>query len=121
MHNLKRVFEEAKSADHAACDAGEDLLVANAALVNLVERTGVHVFHTVIDAALNEEGTVELHNLRGNSPVEDVELHEDPVELGLVELEVDLLHRHDNLGRLMEDPLDGAVLALAEFFLKLEL
>jgi hypothetical protein len=81
--------------------------------------------------------------------VKDVELHEDSVEFRLVELEVNLLqnrtqeekrridsaigcqggvvgrktnlHGHHDLCRLVEDPLNGTVLTLAEFLFQLEL
>jgi hypothetical protein len=91
MHNLERVLEEAKARHDVLGDGGEDLLVFDAARVDLVERAGVHEFHAVVDARLNEEGAVEFDDLRRDRPVEDVELHQDAIELGLVEFEMDLL------------------------------
>ena len=93
MHDLERVLEETEAGDDVLCDCGKDFLILDAAGVDLVERAGVHKLHAVVDARLDKEGAVKLDDLRGDCPVKDVELHQDAVELRLVELEVNLLQR----------------------------
>jgi hypothetical protein len=120
VHDLQFVLEELEPTDHALHDAAEHRL-GHARDLELVHRAGVHELHAVVHAALDEKGAVELDDLGRNGAVEDVKLHDDPVQLGVVELEPDLLHRHRHVRRLVEHALDGAVVALAEVLGELEL
>lgn len=107
VHDLQRVLEEPKTLDHIARQPRQNPLVRHPSLVHLVERARVHELHAVVDARLDEESAVELYDLWGDRAVEDVELHEDAVKLGLVELEVDLLLAMNHVRGAQDEVISG--------------
>ena len=86
-----------------AHDGGEDdnpqYLLRDAAGVELVDGAPVHILDAHVDGAFLEEGAVEVDDVRGHAVVEDDELLQDRRELGLLELQPDFLHRHDDARR----------------------
>lgn len=91
MHDLQLVLQESQTLHHAGRDPGQDLLVGDSSLVDPVERSGVHELHTVVDARLNEERSVELDDLGSDRSMQDVQFHEDSVEARVVDFEADFL------------------------------
>lgn len=83
MHDLQFVLEELEPADHARRNARQNVF-GDALAVEFVKTAGVHVLHAVVDAALDEKGAVKVDDFGCDGAVEDVELHEDGVELCVV-------------------------------------
>ena len=90
MHNLQLVLQEPQPLDHAPRHAAQDVL-GDVAPCNLLEAACVHVLHAVVDAGFDEEGAVEVDDVGRGGAVEDVKFGDDRFELGVVELEADLL------------------------------
>jgi hypothetical protein len=124
MNDLQLVLEESKTAHNAACYSSEYVL-GHASTLEFIQRTCIHEFHAVIDARLDEEGSVEFDNFRSDRAMEDVQLHYNGVQLGLIELEADFLvkalgcaknctedthfHRHGHIRWLVQHALDHSI------------
>jgi hypothetical protein len=90
MDNVKFVFEKLETPDHASRDTSENIFRDTDSL-QLIKAAGVHILHAIIDAGLDKESAVELDDFRGDGSVENIKLHHDSIELGLVKLEADFL------------------------------
>ena len=82
MYDIQLVFEELEPADHACCYARQDVF-GDTGCLELIKRSGVHVFHAIVDTRFDEERAVEFHDFGCDGAVEDVEFHEDGVEFGV--------------------------------------
>lgn len=96
MDDVELVLEEFKALDHAPSNATEDAF-RNANTLQLIEASSIHILHAVINAGLDEEGTVELDDFRGNGSVKNLKLHHNSVELGLVKLKAYFLRRRSQV------------------------
>jgi hypothetical protein len=92
VYDVEVVLEEFEALDHTASNTTQDAF-RNTNALEFVEASGVHILHAIINAGFDEEGAIELDYFRGHSPVENLELHHDTVQLGVVKLETDFLRR----------------------------
>jgi len=90
MDDLQIVLEELEAADHVGCHAHENAFRDTAEL-EFVHAAGIHKLHAVVDARLDEEGSVEVYNLWCAGAVQDIEFHDDGVEFAVLELEPNFL------------------------------
>lgn len=87
MNNLQLVLQESQTPNHAARDPRQYILRhTTLAVVKLVQTAGVHKLHAVVNATFDEEGTVKLDYLRRDCSVQDVKLHDDRIQLAVIEL-----------------------------------
>lgn len=77
------VLQGLQSHDRRQGHLPEDVL-GNAAFVEFVDRTAIHILHADVDGPFLEEGTVEVDNEGGHATVQDVQLHEDLGKFALV-------------------------------------
>ena len=89
------------------------------------------------NSRFDKEGSIELDYFWGDCAMENVEFHDDPVQLSLIELKADLLwpksarlqfgaqnahlHSHCNLGWLVQHLLHSAVVTLSQLLVELQL
>jgi hypothetical protein len=137
VDDLQLVLEESKTTYDAACHPSKYVFGHTGAL-KFIQRTGVHEFHAVVDARLDEEGSVEFDNFWSDRAMEDVQLHYDGVQLGLVELETYFLagrvlgcarnrtkhthfHRHGYIRRFVQNTFDHTVSSFTKVLEQLQL
>lgn len=90
MHDLQLVLQKLQPLDRGLCDPGE-LVLRNPIDVEGVETPGVHVLDTVVYAGFDQESAVEFDNLGRDGSMENIELHDDPVQFRLIQFESDFL------------------------------
>src|SRR5882762_6241041 len=73
MYNLQIVLQEFQSPGHTSRDPRQHVLRYTRPL-KFIQAASIHVLHTIIHAALDEERPVELDDLRVDSPMQDIKL-----------------------------------------------
>ena len=90
MDDLQLVLEESKTAHNAACYSSE-YVFGHASTLKLIQRTSIHEFHAVIDARLDEEGSVEFDDFWSYRAMKNVQFHYNGVQFALIKFETDFL------------------------------
>jgi hypothetical protein len=78
MYDVEVILEELEPLDHTAGNATKDAF-GDANALELVETSGIHILHTIIDAGFDKEGAIKLDYFWGHSPVKNLKLHHDTV------------------------------------------
>jgi hypothetical protein len=71
MDDLQLVLEESKTTYDAACYPSKHVL-GHTGTLKFIQGTGVHKFHAVIDAGLDEEGPVKFDDFWSDRAMEDI-------------------------------------------------
>jgi hypothetical protein len=73
--------------------------------IESVQTPRIHVFDTIVDAGFDHERAVKLDDFWGDGSMKNIEFHDDPVDLGLIEFETDFLRgRHRFIPSVSLDP-----------------
>ena len=90
MHDLQLVFQKLQALHSSLCDPRQ-LVLWNPIEIESVQTPRIHVFDTIVDAGFDHECAVKLDNFGSDGSMENIELHDDPIDLGLIEFETDFL------------------------------
>lgn len=97
MYDLMSVLEVLETHDGRQGDLAHDILW-HAALIHLLNRIAVHVFETDVHGALVQKGAEKLNDERRDASMQNLQLSDDGLELGVCRLEKYLLDSHDGAG-----------------------
>ena len=78
MNNIEVVLEKFESANHAASDATK-YTFWNACSLKFIQGAGIHVLHAIVNTRFDKESAVKFDDFWCNSPMKDVEFHDDGV------------------------------------------
>lgn len=93
MNDVVLVFQHAKTGCRSIGDLAQNSF-GNTVTVYLVYRSTVHEFHANIDRTFLKESAVEVNDKGRYALVQDIELHDNGSELGVVQFKSNLLHSH---------------------------
>ena len=81
MDDLQLVLEEAEPLDRARRNPRKDPLghSAVAPATQLLQAAHIHILHAVVHTALHKERAVELHDVRRDGTVQNIQLHDDRI------------------------------------------
>ena len=86
MDDIEIFFQKSQSPCHTACYSGKDIF-RDARSLQFVQRSSVHILHTVVNARFYKKSAVEFNNLGCDGAMKDVELHNDGTEFGVLKFQ----------------------------------
>jgi hypothetical protein len=78
MDDLEFVLEKSKTTYNTACYPGE-YVFRHACTLKFIQGPGVHKLHTIVDARLDEECSIEFYDFWGDGTMENVQFHNDGI------------------------------------------